>query len=55
MDKRSPEQDYAKAGVMIAITEVGPESLRKPCRCTGKLESERPGSVWGVMSLAKYP
>lgn len=55
MDKCSLEQDYTKTGVIIAVTEVRPGSLRKPCKCTGNLESERPGSLWGVMSLAKYP
>jgi len=39
MDKCSPERDYTKTGMIIAITEARPGSLRKPCKCTGNLES----------------
>lgn len=45
MDKWSPEQDYSKTRVIIARLEAGPESLRKPCRCTGNLQGERPVEV----------
>lgn len=55
MDKCSAEQDYTKTGAIIAVNEVTPGSLRKPYKCTGNLESERPGPLWRVMSLAKYP